>query len=179
MLDFFLLSYADECVEFLREQAKSLNLPVSIYHPADPKKPVVVITWVGQQPELASIFLNSHMDVVSVVEERWSHPPFAAEMDEDGRIFARGAQDMKCVGVQYLGAIRGLKRSGIRLKRTVHVVFVPDEEIAGELGMKPFVLSDDFKALNAGFALDEGLASPTDEFPVFIAERKGASMSTT
>ena len=30
-------------------------------------------------------------------------------MDEHGNIFARGSQDMKCVGMQYLEAIRLLK----------------------------------------------------------------------
>lgn len=35
---------------------------------------------------------------------------------------------MKCVGVQYLAAIRALKRDGVKqLKRTVHIIFVPDE----------------------------------------------------
>lgn len=37
--------------------------------------------------------------------------------------------------------------------------------------MKLFVKSDDFKALNIGFALDEGMASASDVFPVFYAER--------
>lgn len=37
--------------------------------------------------------------------------------------------------------------------------------------MAIFVHSDDFKALNAGFSLDEGLASPDDVFAVFYAER--------
>jgi len=32
-----------------------------------------------------------------------------------------------------------------------------DEEIGGVTGMKLFVKSDDFKALNLGFALDEGI----------------------
>ena len=38
-----------------------------------------------------------------------SHDPFGAVMDEHGNIFARGSQDMKCVGMQYLEAIRLLK----------------------------------------------------------------------
>lgn len=37
--------------------------------------------------------------------------------------------------------------------------------------MKEFVKSDAFKALNVGFSLDEGIASPSEEFPVFYAER--------
>jgi len=31
-----------------------------------PEKPVVIITWVGQRPELPSLLLTSHMDVVPV-----------------------------------------------------------------------------------------------------------------
>lgn len=112
------------------------------------------------------------MDVVPVFPKHWSHPPFAAEIDEDGKIYARGAQDMKCVGIQYLAAIRALKRDGIQqLKRTVHIIYVPDEEVGGILGMMTFSTSDEFKALNVGFSLDEGIASPTEVFDVFYAER--------
>jgi aminoacylase len=31
-------------------------------------KPIVVLTWMGQDPSLPSILLNSHMDVVPVFE---------------------------------------------------------------------------------------------------------------
>lgn len=116
-------------MEFLERQANSCLL-VAIYYPVNNQNPIVVLTWKGSQPDLPSIVLNSHMDVVPVFPEHWTHPPFAAEMDEDGKIFARGAQDMKCVGVQYLAAIRALKQQGIdQLKRTIHVMFVPDEEV--------------------------------------------------
>lgn len=46
-------------------------------------------------------------------------------MDENGNIYARGAQDMKCVSIQYLEAIRYLKQNGVKLRRTVHISFVP------------------------------------------------------
>lgn len=86
---------------------------------------MAVLTWQGTEPTLPSIVLNSHMDVVPVYAEHWKHPPFGAEMDNEGRIFARGTQDMKSVGMQYLGAIKALKNSGIHLKRTIHVIYVP------------------------------------------------------
>lgn len=54
-----------------------------------------------------------------------TYPPFGANIDSEGRIFARGSQDMKCVGVQYLAAIRALKKEGVTLKRTIHIIFVP------------------------------------------------------
>lgn len=162
---------------FLRRQATALGLPMHVHHPAggDRTKPVVVITWPGTGDDadaLPSILLNSHMDVVPVFADSWTHEPFGAEMDAAGRIFARGAQDMKCVGVQYLAAIRSLRAAGVQaLRRTVHVSFVPDEEIGGQLGMEAFVETPEFAALNVGFALDEGIASPTDVFSVFYAER--------
>lgn len=63
-------------------------------------------------------------------ESFWSYPPFGAEMDAYGSIYARGAQDMKSVGMQYLAAIRALKRDGVeQLNRTIHVLYVPDEEL--------------------------------------------------
>lgn len=46
-------------------------------------------------------------------------------MDKQGNIYGRGAQDMKSVSIQYLEAIRRLKRDGVVLKRTVHVSFLP------------------------------------------------------
>lgn len=42
--------------------------------------------------------------------------------------------------------------------------------------MRLFVDTKDFKALNVGFALDEGIASPTDVFSVYYAERSIWSM---
>lgn len=162
----------EPCVEFLKKQAKSLELPISIHHPVDEKNPVVVITWEGSEPDLPSIMLNSHMDVVPVFKELWTYDPFAAEIDDDGKIYARGAQDTKQLGTQHLGAIRALKKDGIKqLKRTVHVTFVPDEEVGGELGMKAFVKSEAFKKMNVGIELDEACASTTDEIFLFNAER--------
>ncbi|CAH0407006.1 unnamed protein product [Chilo suppressalis] len=160
----------DESVTFLKKQADELSLSTKIYEVVK-EKPIVVLTWLGQDPSLPSILLNSHMDVVPVFENSWTYPPFSAHIDQDGKIYARGSQDMKCVGIQYLEAIRKLKESGMRLKRTLHVSFVPDEEIGGHDGMEKFVLTEDFKKLNIGFALDEGMANPTEEFIIFNGER--------
>ncbi|XP_066992674.2 aminoacylase-1A [Anabrus simplex] len=160
----------DSCVTFLKDQAKRLGLSFRVYH-VTPRKPIVILTWEGMQPMLPSVLLNSHMDVVPVFPEKWTHPPFSAYKDENGRIYARGSQDMKCVGIQYLEAVHRLRNAGIRLHRTVHISFVPDEEIGGKEGMKKFVHTSEFMELNVGFALDEGMANPTEEFLLFYGER--------
>ncbi|KAJ2623859.1 adenylate cyclase, partial [Coemansia sp. RSA 1358] len=107
--------------------------------------------------------------------EFWTHPPFdaarVATEDGDFKIIARGTQDMKIVGHCYLEAVRVLQGRGARLRRTLHLVYVPDEETGGHDGMRHFVQSDMFQALNAGFALDEGMANPEAELRVFYGER--------
>ena len=157
-------------VEFLISQAKSLGLSYRT-HCCAPGKPILILTWEGQDPSLPSVLLNSHMDVVPVFPEHWTHHPFSAFKDEAGNIYGRGSQDMKCVGVQHLEAVRRLKNEGRRLKRTVHISFVPDEEIDGEFGMFGFVKTPEFQSLNVGLGLDEGIASPDEVVPLYYGER--------
>lgn len=159
-------------MEFLKQQGESLGLDVSVHYPVDKDHPVVVMTWLGSEPELPSILINSHIDVVPVFEEFWTHDPFAADVDEEGRIFGRGAQDTKSSGTIYLGAIRALKKAGInQFRRTFHITFVNDEEIGGQKGMASFVHTDAFHALNVFHALDEGMPTTTREMTVINDER--------
>lgn len=86
---------------------------------------MVVLSWQGTDPALPSIMLNSHMDVVPVDPAQWDTPPFAAHKKPNGDIVGRGSQDMKCVGMWYLEAVRKLKGAGTSLLRTLHLTYVP------------------------------------------------------
>ncbi|TRZ01132.1 hypothetical protein DNTS_007855 [Danionella cerebrum] len=81
------------------------------------------------------------------VEEHWKHDPFAAVKDLEGNIYGRGTQDMKSVTIQYIEAIRRLKMSGKRFPRTIHLTFVPDEEVGGHKGMETFVWQTPLKPI--------------------------------
>lgn len=48
---------------------------------------------------------------------------------------------------------------------------MPDEEIGGHDGAEAFVRSEEFRGLNVGVVMDEGLASEGEEYRVFYAER--------
>lgn len=63
---------------------------------------------------------------------------------------------MKCVGMQYLEAVRRLKASGFQPFRSIYLAFSPDEEIGAQDGAAKFVESEVFKSLNIGVVLDEG-----------------------
>ncbi|MQL76624.1 hypothetical protein Taro_009008 [Colocasia esculenta] len=137
-----------------------------------PGKPLVLLKWPGRDPSLPSVLLNSHTDVVPAEPLKWAHPPFSAEVEpETGRIYARGSQDMKYVGAQYLEAVRRLRAAGFVPERTVYLSFVPDEEIGGRDGVGAFVAWERFRAMRVGVVLDEGLASSDGEYRVFHGER--------
>ncbi|CAL9122864.1 unnamed protein product [Musa textilis] len=160
---------------FLLEEARSIGLHALAIEFV-PGKPLLLISWPGSDPSLPSLLLNSHIDSVPAEPSHWIHPPFAAIRDAAGRIFSRGAQDDKSIAVQYLEALRNLKAAGFVPARSVHISLVPDEEIGGADGAARFAASEQFRALNVGFMLDEGQASPTDEFRVFYADRSPFSL---
>jgi aminoacylase len=76
---------------------------------------------------------------------------------QDGRIYGRGAQDMKSVCAQYIVAISSLVKSGYVPSRSFRLAFVPDEEISGAHGMGILLKSDWFKSRPVAIAFDEGL----------------------
>ena len=76
-----------------------------------------------------SLTFNGHIDVVPATpEHRWSYDPWGAEI-EGGRMFGRGAADMKAGIVAMLGAVRALRDVGLR--GDVRVETVIEEECTG------------------------------------------------
>uniref|UniRef100_A0A8C2L3V6 N-acyl-aliphatic-L-amino acid amidohydrolase n=1 Tax=Cyprinus carpio TaxID=7962 RepID=A0A8C2L3V6_CYPCA len=158
----------DAALRFLERMAEELGLPIKKVEVC-PGRVVAIITWVGSRPELKSVVLNSHTDVVPVYEEHWKYDPFAAVKDADGNIYGRGSQDMKCVTIQYIEAIRRLKAAGKRFSRTIHLTFVPGQTST----FVQFKLHT-IQCLNLDFWLFHlftGLANPTNAYTVFYGER--------
>lgn len=131
--------------------------------------PTLIVTKRGKSNR--SILLNSHMDVVNATHlEDWLHPPFSGHYDAaSDKIYGRGTQDMKSQGIQNLAALHRLE--GVHLECTVHVSFVPNEEIGGYCGLSAFVKTPSFRELNVQFGVDESCASPFEYFLIFYAER--------
>lgn len=175
------------CDAWLRRVAAELGMQYRVVE-CVAGLPNIVLTLPGADRDLPSLLLNCHLDVVPVVPSMWTalpagETPFSAWEDpSNGFIYARGAQDMKCVGAQYICAIRALKaqhdaqqqsqqEQPFRFRRTVHLLFVPDEEIGGPNGMGKLVRTRDFAELNVGLALDEGLAHDENRFVIYYGER--------
>lgn len=74
------------------------------------------------------IFFDSHMDTVQVTDESaWTYPPFGAEI-HDGRLYGRGASDMKgaLAASVYAGAL--MKENGSLEGKTVYICCSAIEE---------------------------------------------------
>lgn len=78
-----------------------------------------------------TLVLNGHMDTVTAGEERrWTHPPFRGDV-LDGKLYGRGAADMKGGLAAILGALGAIREAGIRLRGSLSVQSVIGEEDGG------------------------------------------------
>ena len=87
-----------------------------------------VVAGVGEgKPHLV---LNGHIDVVPATSAGWSGDPFEP-VEEDGRIYARGAMDMKAGVVAALFAFNAVCELELVQKGAVSLAVVPEEESGG------------------------------------------------
>ncbi|MCP1101935.1 acetylornithine deacetylase [Aequitasia blattaphilus] len=83
----------------------------------------------GNKPGKSLLF-NSHMDVMPANEDEWDYPPFKGTV-EDGRIYGRGAADMKGGLMASLMAVKLLKDAKVSFPGEVIITSVCDEEGGG------------------------------------------------
>ncbi len=120
-----------KAADFLTAILQREGIPVKRYD-SGPGRSIVVARLKGTGTAKPLLLLH-HMDVVPTDASRWKHDPFAADI-EDGKIWGRGAIDMKGLGVVQLMAFLSLKRQNVPLARDVILMAVPDEETGGTLG---------------------------------------------
>jgi acetylornithine deacetylase len=86
------------------------------------------------RPKLAkgrSLVLQGHVDVVPEgAEDEWTTPPFEPAI-RGGRMYGRGAGDMKAGIVSYLMAFRALREAGLQPAAEVQMHAVIEEECTG------------------------------------------------
>jgi len=110
---------------------QGLDLEVQDVAPGRPN----VVAWLGDSESGPSLLLEGHTDVVTEGNPaEWTHAPFAAEL-VDGRIYGRGAADMKSGLAAAMVAAVAIKRSGAALRGRLVVGALVDEE-GDMLGVK-------------------------------------------
>ena len=84
-------------------------------------------------PGLPRLHLNGHFDVVPP-GDGWTVDPFAG-LVRDGRIYGRGASDMKSGIAAAVFAVEALRRAGVELEGAVDISATVDEESGGFAGV--------------------------------------------
>jgi len=114
-----------------------------------------------------TLIFNGHLDVVPAGDpSQWKYPPFQGKLSK-GRIYGRGASDMKSGIASFIHALSTIGRSKIRLRQGAVVLhLVSDEESHGHQGTG-------FLSQQGGIRGDAVLVGePTDLQPVIA--QKGA-----
>jgi len=96
---------------------------------------VSLLATLGEAAGRPTLVVNGHLDVVPIDRRQWTRDPFGAEVDRaEGRLYGRGAADMKGGIAAAICALSALRRAG--REPANHLVFhlVADEERGGGLG---------------------------------------------
>lgn len=110
-------------IDFVREHLRPLDAEVRLTFDDDRRKANLFATVGPRGP--GGLVLSGHTDVVPVDGQAWESDPFVAT-EKDGRLYGRGASDMK--GFIAI-ALALLPEYVSRLQRPLHLAFSYDEEV--------------------------------------------------
>jgi len=174
-----------EAARFLASRLEDADIPAVVHEPV-PGRGSVTARLRGDGTGGGPLLLLSHLDVVPAPSERWTHDPFAAEI-EDGWLYGRGAVDMKDLVAMELEVMRllaGEARAAGRdpgsdpipgLRRDVLFASTADEEAGGFAGAA-WLAMDQPETLRAAAAINEAggvavYAGARRLYPIQVAEK--------
>jgi acetylornithine deacetylase/succinyl-diaminopimelate desuccinylase family protein len=122
-------SEADRCQSIIAGRLESFGMAVQRWT-EDDRYPVVAGHLAGAGGG-RSMAINGHVDVVPVGDSSaWLHDPWAGEV-ADGKLWGRGATDMKGGVASGIVALKALQHAGVRLNGDLWIHVVTDEEVVG------------------------------------------------
>jgi acetylornithine deacetylase/succinyl-diaminopimelate desuccinylase-like protein len=138
----------NNCAKFLYSYLESCGCRVQLY--ADNGPPIICATIAAASKEAPTVLIYNHYDVQPVDPlEEWKSDPFTAFF-ENGKIFARGAQDNKGQLMFVLTALKALKESGTVPCNLIFLIEGEEENGSGSLTQ---LLQQEQIDLKADFAM--------------------------
>jgi acetylornithine deacetylase/succinyl-diaminopimelate desuccinylase-like protein len=169
------------CIGYIRDVLAEAGISATILA-RDPDRPNLVarLTGRGNAPPL---LLYGHIDVVTIANQNWSHPPFAGDVAE-GAVWGRGALDMKGGVAMMLAAFLRAAAAGDALAGDVIFAALADEENWGDYGARYLVEehADLFRGVRyaigeiGGFTIHIGAQR---FYPIMVAEKQGVAITAT
>ena len=128
-----------ECADLIGQRLETIGLAVEYVaaegrpeHTAEYPR-VNVVGRGAALPGGPRLHLNGHFDVVPP-GDGWTVDPFAGTV-RDGRLYGRGASDMKSGIAAAVYAVEALRRAGVELAGAVDISATVDEESGGFAGV--------------------------------------------
>jgi len=115
-----------------------------------------------------SLVLSGHIDTVPAdTPVEWGHAPFGAEI-QDGRLFGRGAWDMKAGVAMNLTVLAAIRSLGLKLGGDLTIETVADEEFGGVNGT--------LAARVRGYTADAAVLTEPTSLKICPAQRGGRTL---
>jgi len=125
-----------DCIAFLAHMLRDAGLDVRTYEFA-PGRPSIVARATGSGNAKPLAF-TGHVDVVPLGEKPWTVEPFVGDI-RDGKLFGRGASDMKAGVAAFVAATLAHMKNGAELKRGITLVITAGKRRVARV---PFILPD-------------------------------------
>jgi acetylornithine deacetylase/succinyl-diaminopimelate desuccinylase-like protein len=122
-----------DVADFIAEKLREVGWSPEVITTTSDKRRAVALRVPGSDSAAPVMLVHGHIDVVPAMSADWSRDPYAGVID-DGMLFGRGAVDMKDMDGMLLALLRHWGRTGQRPRRTLQILFTPDEEAGGKHG---------------------------------------------
>jgi len=110
----------------------------------------------GSDSTAKAILMLAHVDVVEAKREDWTRDPFTL-IEEDGYFYGRGTSDMKAQAAIWVDNMIRYREEGYKPKRTIKLALTCGEETNSALNGAGWLAKNDRAAIDAEFALTEGV----------------------
>lgn len=149
-----------ELAQYVEEYLRSLGLKTELLDFL-PNRPNLFAEYKVNDKGKKFLF-DGHLDTVPVGNSSlWTVDPFSGTLKE-GKIFGRGAADMKGSIAAFVHALETLIDSGVELNGSVHMLLTSDEEISA-LGTREF--------LKKGYSADASIVGEPSCLEVNVAHK--------
>lgn len=170
-----------ECILYINALLHDAGIETTFLS-RDPLRPNLLARLKGQGAK-PPLLLYGHVDVVSTEGQRWTHPPFGAEI-HNGCVWGRGALDMKGGMAMMISALLQAKQQNVPLHGDVVLAIVSDEEDRSEYGARYLVRQHAalFKDIRHAIGEFGGFSMRIEGkrfYPIMVAEKGACRVRAT
>jgi succinyl-diaminopimelate desuccinylase len=171
-LDPLIYRSVDEIFTFVDKYFRNLGIETQFFYcpfpyagegvPKDAKYPNLIIKLHGTAPG-PTLQYCGHLDIVPYTPEKWNPdtPPLGGVI-KDGRLYGRGACDMKGGVAGMIMAMTLIKKYNLPFKGTLQLWLTPDEETDAQYGAR-FMADKHIEVIKADATI---IGEPTGQSPI-------------